>query len=209
MTLVPLQLRGDHSLQSNKVNFISLTPGTTFNLRSTTGITRRTRTTRTPAGAVRPVHAALRNALPGGRGRGRLGLAASTRCRLRASISRIVRPLPDGGREGREAIRRAGGGLPAVRRVVGRATRTRPRRPQRFVGELEEALSHACVRALKPDLIIMDEFQRFRDLLRGDGDAADLARELFDYGDGSHAARDAAAVGDSLPDADPVGRQAR
>lgn len=36
----------------------------------------------------------------------------------------------------------------------------------------------------------MDEFQRFRDLLHGDSDAAILARELFDYsgGDG-HAAR--------------------
>ncbi|EAQ6027815.1 DEAD/DEAH box helicase, partial [Salmonella enterica] len=38
ITLVPLQLRGDDSLASNKVNFISLTPGTTFNLKSTTGV---------------------------------------------------------------------------------------------------------------------------------------------------------------------------
>ena len=44
--------------------------------------------------------------------------------------------------------------------------------------------------ALQPDLIIMDEFQRFRDLLHGDSDAAILARELFDYSDGDgHAAR--------------------
>src|SRR5208282_1374473 len=39
MTLIPLQLQGAQSLDSNKVNFISLTPGTTFNLRSTTGVT--------------------------------------------------------------------------------------------------------------------------------------------------------------------------
>ena len=38
MTLLPLQLAGDHGLGRNKVNFISLTPGTTFNLRSSTGI---------------------------------------------------------------------------------------------------------------------------------------------------------------------------
>lgn len=38
MTLVPLQLRGEQDLTANKVNFISLTPGTTFNLRSTTGV---------------------------------------------------------------------------------------------------------------------------------------------------------------------------
>ena len=39
MTLVPLQLRGQAGLDANKVNFISLTPGTTFDLRSATGVT--------------------------------------------------------------------------------------------------------------------------------------------------------------------------
>ena len=39
MTLVPLQLRERSGLDANKVNFISLTPGTTFDLRSTTGVT--------------------------------------------------------------------------------------------------------------------------------------------------------------------------
>ena len=39
MTLVPLQLRGQEGLDANKVNFISLTPGTTFDLRSATGVT--------------------------------------------------------------------------------------------------------------------------------------------------------------------------
>jgi hypothetical protein len=38
MTLIPLQVRGDQGLDANKVNFISLTPGTTFDLRSTTGV---------------------------------------------------------------------------------------------------------------------------------------------------------------------------
>src|SRR3546814_4333687 len=34
----------------------------------------------------------------------------------------------------------------------------------------------------------MDEFQRFRELLHGESDAALLARELFDYADGQGAA---------------------
>jgi hypothetical protein len=38
MTLIPLQLRGGEGLDANKVNFISLTPGTTFDLRSATGV---------------------------------------------------------------------------------------------------------------------------------------------------------------------------
>ncbi len=59
-----------------------------------------------------------------------------------------------------------------------------------LIGRLRAKLSHACIDALKPDLIIMDEFQRFRDLLHGETPAADLARELFDYSDGNgHAAR--------------------
>lgn len=36
---IPLQLRGQEGLDANKVNFISLTPGTTFDLRSATGVT--------------------------------------------------------------------------------------------------------------------------------------------------------------------------
>ena len=59
-----------------------------------------------------------------------------------------------------------------------------------LIGRLRAKLSHACIDALKPDLIIMDEFQRFQDLLHGETPAADLARELFDYSDGNgHAAR--------------------
>ena len=38
MTLIPLQVRGAQGLNANKVNFISLTPGTTFDLRSATGV---------------------------------------------------------------------------------------------------------------------------------------------------------------------------
>ena len=53
----------------------------------------------------------------------------------------------------------------------------------------------------------MDEFQRFRDLLHGDSDAAILARELFDYsgGDG-HAARTLLLVRHALSDADALRR---
>jgi hypothetical protein len=65
---------------------------------------------------------------------------------------------------------------------------TQPRNS--LVARLRAKLSHACVDALQPDLVIMDEFQRFRDLLHGDSDAAILARELFDYsGSDGHAAR--------------------
>ena len=41
-------------------------------------------------------------------------------------------------------------------------------------------LARVCIATLKPDLIILDEFQRFKHLLKEDSDAGDLARGLFD-----------------------------
>ncbi len=52
-----------------------------------------------------------------------------------------------------------------------------------FIGELRAILAASCVNALEPDLIILDEFQRFGHLLDGEDDASRLARELFTYPD--------------------------
>ena len=49
------------------------------------------------------------------------------------------------------------------------------------VGRLRETLARTCLAALEPDLVVLDEFQRFRYLLRGDNPVAELARSLFDY----------------------------
>lgn len=51
----------------------------------------------------------------------------------------------------------------------------------RMVGELRGLLATACLEALEPDLIILDEFQRFRELLDGEDDAATLAKNLFEW----------------------------
>lgn len=59
------------------------------------------------------------------------------------------------------------------------------REAKRFIGELRKVLAQSCLRWLEPDLIILDEFQRFKHLLPTDdedaGDAAQLAKQLFDY----------------------------
>jgi Helicase conserved C-terminal domain len=57
------------------------------------------------------------------------------------------------------------------------------------VGELREILAGTCVRSLEPDLIILDEFQRFKHLLEGTDDSGRLARELFEYSDETSEAR--------------------
>lgn len=52
---------------------------------------------------------------------------------------------------------------------------------ERWVGKLRQVLAQSCLHSLEPDLIILDEFQRFKDLMAGDSEAANLARDLFDY----------------------------
>lgn len=53
-----------------------------------------------------------------------------------------------------------------------------------MIGELRSCLAKASIESLEPDLVILDEFQRFRNLLSVEegGESAELARELFDYG---------------------------
>ncbi len=58
----------------------------------------------------------------------------------------------------------------------------------KLVGQMRHLLARASVTALEPDLIILDEFQRFRHLLEDsvDGEESEireLARELFEYKD--------------------------
>jgi hypothetical protein len=58
-----------------------------------------------------------------------------------------------------------------------------------LVGRLRHLVARASVTHLEPDLIILDEFQRFKDLLRTDDDtapldeSAELANALMDYPD--------------------------
>lgn len=49
----------------------------------------------------------------------------------------------------------------------------------RLIGKMRNLVAHAGIRALEPDLIILDEFHRFKALLDEDNDEADLAKALF------------------------------
>ena len=71
------------------------------------------------------------------------------------------------------------------------------------MGELRALLARSCLGALKPDLIILDEFQRFKHLLgSADGEATELSElvaDLFNYPE----APGVAALCDSLQDVYP------
>src|SRR5262245_37007032 len=59
------------------------------------------------------------------------------------------------------------------------------RKRNRLIGDLRKVLAQTCLHWLKPDLVILDEFQRFKHLLQGDGEempeASELAHHLFNY----------------------------
>ncbi|SEL29046.1 helicase-related protein [Halomonas daqiaonensis] len=182
MTLVPLQMRNGGGLEANKVNFISLTPGTTFDLRSTTGVVQERAL----------LFHLLEPLVP--RRRGLLNLLQVT-----AGVDGWNREVENLTLEGIDShildrFRREVQADPTLLEELKCLCERFPRRRRHYPAELTQPrnslvarlrakLSHACVDALQPDLIIMDEFQRFRELLHGKNDAALLARELFDYTD--------------------------
>ncbi|WP_017942209.1 MULTISPECIES: helicase-related protein [unclassified Thioalkalivibrio] len=179
LTLLPETV---HQLNQNPVNFISLTPGTTFNLRSSTGIARE--------------RILLFHMLEGMEGLSRIGLRNGLQCSvgerwhqmleegppemdadLTASFFEAVRldpELRDRLRHLCETFERPenerGNGANAERNLV--------------VGLLRRRLARICLEALRPSLVILDEFQRFSDLLGGDTEEAELANDLFSL-DGS------------------------
>src|SRR5580700_2313119 len=52
-----------------------------------------------------------------------------------------------------------------------------------IVSALRTTLAGVCIESLEPDLVILDEFQRFSDLLDGKDEASQLAQQLFHYPD--------------------------
>jgi len=54
-----------------------------------------------------------------------------------------------------------------------------------FIADLRRILARSCMSALEPDIIILDEFQRFKYLLDGEDEVASLAQALFNYKDTS------------------------
>ena len=71
----------------------------------------------------------------------------------------------------------------AYPRVNSKIQQETKRERARFVGELRGLLAQTCVKLLKPDLVILDEFQRFKNIIHGDDASSDLARKLFEYSD--------------------------
>ena len=186
--LLPQEL---HDLKVNRVNYLALTPGTSFDLRSSMGTReervllyhllqrvwpdRRKGPMNLFQGHVRNTYHFRRELKEFRRGR-RIDddLTRAFECRLLTEGEDLRERYAD---------------------LCKRFGRVRPRVPWddrsrqiKFIGRLRWMLAEVCVTALEPDLVILDEFQRFKQLLDGEDATAKLARRLFTY------SRDTSAV---------------
>ena len=181
-----------HDLKANRINYLALTPGTSFDLRSSMGM----REERVllyhlvqrvwpdqRKGPMNLFQGYVRNT-----GHFRWELKEFRRWRrIDDDLAKAFeRRLLEEGEDLRERYAD----------LCKRFWRTRPRIPWddrwrqiRFVGQLRSMLAEVCVTALEPDLVILDEFQRFKQLLDGEDATAKLARQLFTYSDKTSAVR--------------------
>ena len=178
ITLLPYEL----GTLDQPVNLIAFTPGTSFGSASAEGVAKeRVILFRMLTGAWGDLGPDARRVFQG-------GLASVDRfreyeswypdCRIEGSI--LAQFRKDVGGPGSELHRE----FISVRDRLAAGTDPEPWRIRaRFVSKLRSILAHSCLDALEPDLVVLDEFQRFRELLDPSTLSGELAQRLFEYED--------------------------
>lgn len=173
---------GHSGLIGNKLNFVSFTPGTSFNMGGATGNRHERRVLFRLLEPFVSSKTALMNMLQCG---------VTNKARWRKRLRNDETPIEPGIRKRFQVAVEKDDDLRAcLDSVLGQHfTRHRQkyrkevrRARKKLIGELRELLATVCIDALEPDLVILDEFQRFSKLLSNDPDrdaAADLAQKLF------------------------------
>ena len=178
LTLLPLELK---NLGKRKLNFVSFTPGTTFDLKYSTGLWKERMLLFHVLKDWSDLRVSgLRNLMQCDVGRA--NWLSYTRGRLeydKALVKKFMRFV-----DSDEALSIE---LSSLCEEFGHYRKTWPEplriRRNAIIGQLRKGLAKACVDALEPDLVILDEFQRFKDLLSNESSAGELAQELMDYQD--------------------------
>ena len=181
MTMLPAELQ---KLKAQKLNFVSFTPATSFDLQSSMGMMQerallyhilRTGLGKTGSGLV--------NLFQGTAGAAswRRTLDDVDTSKIDERLSRdFLRGLKRDKLLQRELLelcdefhyrRKRRANIPGVLK----------NRQNALIGQIRRLLAKVCVNALEPDLVILDEFQRFKHLLDGQDEASELANHLFDY----------------------------
>jgi hypothetical protein len=181
LTMLPIHTR---DLSGNKLNFVSFTPATSFDMGSRSGI----RDERALLYCLLQQAWGIDGKAPINLLQGSMGKDSWRRYldEFQAihggSIDQNSTKSFLAALKGRRDLRRR------FDELCGRFSRSRENIPEAdrrdrnaLLGELRRLLARSCLQTLQPDLIILDEFQRFRNLLSGEDEVAELARELFDY----------------------------
>jgi len=183
LTLLPVTVQ---ELKGNKLNFVSLTPGTSFDLRSRLGKKKE----RAVLHELLQEHwdvpeATLRNILRGTVHKENWQpylprFRRRNASRLDEEIQRAFYEALDRQPELRVQYEELADMIHPLRTNL-----TRPMRRARnaWVGEMRRLLARCSLSALEPDLVILDEFQRFKYLLQGEHEIARLARRMFTFKD--------------------------
>lgn len=174
---------GQRGLSGSKVNFVSFTPGTSFNMGDSAGKRGERRVLfHLLEGLVEP-RVALMNLLQG---------QVRNRTHWRHQLKESPLPLEDKiASRFRDRFLSSGclrdDVMHAVAKHFARFRENYPseaRQARRaLIGKLRQLLAEVCVEALEPNLIVVDEFQRFKNLLdpvQAESDpAAEIAQALF------------------------------
>lgn len=169
-------------LADSKLNFVSFTPGTSFNMGHSSGQRREREVLFHLLAPHVERHTALMNLLQG-------GVAGKDGWRERLSerlpIESGIKARFDAAFKDREELRHKMDELFDTWFHRYRQHWPREARWARddLIGKLRRLLAEVCVQALEPDLVILDEFQRFKPLLETReeyrGPDAELAQSLF------------------------------
>lgn len=177
LTLLPLMTS---RLKEHPVNFISFTPGTTFSQTNRTGRKEERKLIYQMLIEVDGIDGrGLRNAMRGGAGDGWYE-AADEALEFDPDIARMYRKRVSKDKALMAEIDAVASLYRDRRR---RITSEDDERCLALIGDLRGTLAKTCLAALQPDLVILDEFQRFGELLDDPekNASAELAHELFNY----------------------------
>ena len=197
LTLLPSSV---HGLRNRKVNFVAFTPGTSFDLKSSGGLWKerivlywmlqslwpdeRTGPKNLMQGWVQDTRWFRRQLQSF---REKQTLDAGLRKALKHAVRRRIqeekkRREPTLQQRYQDLCRR----FRKTKKHVSKADR---HDQSQFLGDMRNLLAATCIEALEPDLVILDEFQRFRYLLQPNDEAGALAQGLFEYSDEASAVR--------------------
>ena len=173
---------GSRGLADSKVNFVSFTPGTSFDMGRSSGQARERELLFHLLAPQVERRTALMNLLQGGK-RDRDGWRSCLKCEppLEPAIrTRFQKAFQAGSDLRRELDALLDTWFFRYRQDWPEDAR---QRRNRVIARLRRLLAEACLHALEPDLVILDEFQRFKSLLESRPDrqdsAAVLAQQLF------------------------------